>query len=142
MSDANRTRIFRKPVWLVVVLLLPVIGPLLWIFMGKGPVPSEASAPDNDTDYLRSIGNDREHDARIAELEEEMRKLDDEIAQARRTSMDQHPSNHTGAVPTLDATSPDVDPDATDLGAGDLGEPNLDDTKGKGPDQDSEGTRS
>jgi hypothetical protein len=71
-----------------------------------------------------------------------MRKLDDEIAQARRTSMDQHPSNHTGAVPTLDATSPDVDPDATDLGAGDLGEPNLDDTKGKGPDQDSEGTRS
>lgn len=132
MSDANRTRIFRKPIWLVIVLLLPVIGPLLWIFMGKGPVGKDQRAPDNDIDYLRSIGDDKAHDDRIAELEDEMRKLDDEIEQARRTSMNQHPSNHTGALPT-------IEPDDEQPREGD---DNLGDSPGTGPDSDSEGTRS
>lgn len=143
MSDANRTRIFRKPIWLVIVLLLPVIGPLLWMFMGKGPLGKDQRAPDNDVDYLRSIGNDKAHDDRIAELEDEMRKLDDEIEQARRTSMNQHPSNHTGAVPTIDAdgvteaeTSPSADGDpSTDSGT-------ETDNSGTDHDSDSEGTRS
>lgn len=133
MSDANRTRVFRKPIWLVIVLLLPVIGPLLWMFMGKGPFGGTQRAPDNDTQFLRTIGGDNEHDARIAELEDEMRKLDEEIEQARRTSMDQHPSNHTGSVPTVEAEGDAESPDDDE---------NLGGSTGKGPDSDSEGTRS
>lgn len=142
MSDANRTRIFRKPIWLVIVLLLPVIGPLLWMFMGKGPIGTDQRAPDNDVDYLRSIGNDKAHDDRIAELEDEMRKLDDEIEQARRTSMNQHPSNHTGAVPTIDAdgvtdAEADTSTDSPSTSSG-----TETDSSGTDHDSDSEGTRS
>lgn len=92
MTDVRRTKVLQKPIWLVVILLLPVVGPLLWIFVGKAPVASTPQAvppthPDNIAPRASS------HDARIRELEEEMRKLDEEIAQSRRTSMNQHPSN-------------------------------------------------
>lgn len=105
MSDAKRARVLQKPVWLVVILLLPVVGPLLWMFFGKVPrskMNAAPALPDDDPALHERLRADREHDARIRELEEEMRKLDEEIEEARQNTMRNHPSNHTGAQPVID----------------------------------------
>ncbi len=95
MTDARRTRVFQKPIWLVVILFLPVVGALLWMFMGKQSADTGAQpvVPDEDIAYLDRLRRDTEHDARIRDLEEQMRQLDAEIEQARRDTMKNHPSN-------------------------------------------------
>lgn len=74
----QRLRAFPKPVWIALVVVLPVIGPVLWLTVGKtrgargrGPV-----APDDDPRFLGTIGESA--DERIKRLEEELRKLDEE----------------------------------------------------------------
>lgn len=133
MFDAKRTKVMQKPIWLVVILLIPVIGPLLWIFIGKGSglVNGEAGGrpqliPD-DINYISDSKSESEHDARIAELEEQMRQLDEEIERDRQTTMRNHPSNHnTGAIPTIttDEVADEDDPD--DDGSKTNGEKNDD----------------
>lgn len=110
MFDSKRTKVMQKPIWLVVILLIPVIGPLLWMFIGKGSADSAKQAPaapqviPDDINYISDSKSEREHDARIAELEEQMRLLDEEIERDRQSTMRNHPSNHnTGAIPTVDA---------------------------------------
>ena len=64
-TPRERVRTLPKPLWLLVVLL-PVVGPLAWFFAGrpprktdrKGPRPGprvEPGAPDDDEDFLREL---------------------------------------------------------------------------------------
>lgn len=92
MSDARRIRVLSKPLWLVAILLLPVVGPICWILFGKGLVTlgsssssSSSSAgaggrgaagsaragasPDDDAEFLRRLR---------AETAAERRKLEAE----------------------------------------------------------------
>ncbi|WP_192496974.1 PLD nuclease N-terminal domain-containing protein [Gulosibacter chungangensis] len=124
MFDSKRTKVMQKPIWLVVILLIPVIGPLLWMFIGKGSGDSVMQTtvgtqiiPD-DINYISDPKSEREHDARIAELEEQMRLLDEEIERDRQSTMRNHPSNHnTGAIPTVEGE--DLDEDDTSKTNGD-----------------------
>jgi hypothetical protein len=82
MTHTPRVRAFPKPVWIAIVVALPVIGPLLWLIVGKaskGPAQgrSKGRAPDDDPGFLGSIDTESS-DERIRRLEEELRKLDDE----------------------------------------------------------------
>ena len=82
MTHAPKVRAFPKPVWIVVVVALPVIGPALWLLVGKAKPRSASSptgrkAPDDDPSFLGSIDTESSDD-RIKRLEEELRKLDDE----------------------------------------------------------------
>ena len=82
MTHAPKVRAFPKPVWIVVVVALPVIGPVLWLLVGKAKPRSASSAtsrkaPDDDPSFLGSIDTESSDD-RIKRLEEELRKLDDE----------------------------------------------------------------
>lgn len=62
-TPARQVRYMPKLVWLVVVVLLPFIGPLLWILLGaqrtKGTPPPKRRpggyGPDDDPDYLRGL---------------------------------------------------------------------------------------
>jgi hypothetical protein len=45
-----------KPVWLALVLLLPVFGALAWIVLGR---TERSVAPDDDPDFLRGIDEQR-----------------------------------------------------------------------------------
>ena len=83
MTHTPRVRAFPKPIWIIVVVALPVIGPLLWLFVGKAktrrikPGSGPGRAPDDDPRFLGNL--DREgSDERIRRLEEELRKLDEE----------------------------------------------------------------
>jgi hypothetical protein len=83
MTHTPRVRAFPKPVWIVVIVVLPIIGPVLWLLVGKSKPKtpktySAGRAPDDDPSFLSAIDRE-ESDERIRKLEEELRKLDDEV---------------------------------------------------------------
>ncbi|MDQ0615502.1 cbb3-type cytochrome oxidase subunit 3 [Microbacterium sp. W4I4] len=81
VQPATRHRGVSKSVWVLIVVLLPVIGGILWFTLGRlsrGEVDTGyVVPPDDDPQVLRRMGN-AEQDARIRELEEELARLDDE----------------------------------------------------------------
>lgn len=81
LTDRSRVRGLQKPLWAVLVVVLPVIGGLLWLFIGKArrtSRPSRVIAPDDDPDFLGTLN--REDVARRAEQEERLRRLEQELA--------------------------------------------------------------
>ena len=71
-------------VWVFVIILVPVVGALLWLFIGRGSnrtsapgrgVPRQV-APDDDPDFLKSLGRDRLQEERIRQMEQELADLD------------------------------------------------------------------
>ena len=81
VQPATRHRGVSKGVWIAIVILIPVIGGILWFAIGRfragGKGSSRYIAPDDDPEFLRSLGK-TEQDARIRQLEEELARLDDE----------------------------------------------------------------
>mgnify|MGYP003583594513 CR=1 FL=1 len=80
VQPPTRHRGVSKPVWILIVVLLPVLGGLLWLIVGRGRAPSVAArrAPDDDPEFLGRIGTISDQDERIRRLEEELAQLDAE----------------------------------------------------------------
>jgi hypothetical protein len=82
MTDKRRTRGLPKALWVLVILLLPVIGAVLWFTLGKdrgkGYSAPRQTAPDDDPDFLRRLGTEKEQEERIRRLEQELADLDDD----------------------------------------------------------------
>lgn len=81
-SRSGEVRVLPRLVWLLVVIVVPVVGPILWLVCGRpvahrgeggfgarlrgprGPRPAHPSkpprpvAPDDDPDFLRGLGRD------------------------------------------------------------------------------------
>jgi hypothetical protein len=81
LTERTRVRAFPKPVWALGVVLLPVIGGILWLAVGKarrrGPA-ARPVAPDDDPAFLRTLSSDEI--AKRAEQEERLRRLEQELA--------------------------------------------------------------
>ncbi|MFT4158293.1 MAG: PLDc N-terminal domain-containing protein [Microbacterium sp.] len=80
VQPATRHRGVPKAVWIAIVILIPVIGGVLWFALGRrrgGENGARPYAPDDDPEFLRRIDK-KQQDARIAELEAELARLDDE----------------------------------------------------------------
>ncbi|GAA2546617.1 hypothetical protein HD598_002042 [Neomicrococcus aestuarii] len=95
LSDSRRVRSISKPAWILAIVLLPLVGALLWFWLGRpisGPRPAVASAsgydapgrptaPDDDDAFLRNLERQRELKKREEELkrrEEELKKREGE----------------------------------------------------------------
>jgi hypothetical protein len=82
ISPAARVRSIPKPAWFVVIVLFPLIGAILWFFLGRPRKNSGApDAPPKDVvDRPTTTGpfSTESVDDRIARLEEELKRLDDE----------------------------------------------------------------
>jgi hypothetical protein len=81
MTDNHRARGIPKPLWVLVILFIPIIGAVLWFVIGKdrragGKV--RQLAPDDDPAFLRGLGKDKEQEERIRRLEQELAELDDD----------------------------------------------------------------
>ncbi|WP_432986557.1 PLD nuclease N-terminal domain-containing protein [Dactylosporangium sp. CA-233914] len=90
-SERGDIRGLPRPVWVLVILLVPIVGPVVWFFAGR-PVSLEqragvaaggrkrVTAPDDDPDFLRNI--DTTQSRRDAELlrrwEEDLKRRDDD----------------------------------------------------------------
>ena len=114
MTDPKRTRALSKPVWLIVALCVPVVGPILWILFGKGLMlkssPAAQSAPDDDESFLRSLGDDAAHNDRIRQLEAELAALDEQFDRPATPRADD-------ASPARPATEAAAEPAPTDASA-------------------------
>lgn len=79
MADSRRARGVPKPVWVVICVVLPVIGGILWLTVGKGDGHQQQSQarPDDDP-HFGAMSTDNV-DLRIADLEQQLRALDDEV---------------------------------------------------------------
>ena len=82
LTDVRRVRALNKVAWVIIIVVLPVIGAILWFFLGKerqdrGGEPRQV-APDDDPNFLRNLRRDEEQDERIRRLEQELAELDDD----------------------------------------------------------------
>ncbi|WP_427015505.1 PLDc N-terminal domain-containing protein [Pseudarthrobacter sp. P1] len=110
-SDPADVRSVPKPVWLVVVVLLPVIGWALWYLLGRpqyadtapaggpgrlGPLTGGRGpgpvAPDDDPEFLRNLAV-RRHQQEEAER---LRKLKAELDAREAKLREQHPDAGAG----------------------------------------------
>ncbi|MDH6235645.1 PLD nuclease N-terminal domain-containing protein [Cryobacterium sp. CG_9.6] len=91
LFDRNRVRGLPRWVWILVIVLVPLIGPLLWLFVGRGrgttPVGRSfrTVAPDDDPDFLRSLNVDKDDRERLRRLEEDLANLDNPDATDKKT---------------------------------------------------------
>jgi hypothetical protein len=99
-----RHRGVSKPVWILIVVLIPVLGGILWLIVGRvrGSAVAARRAPDDDPEFLGRIGTISDQDERIRRLEEELAQLDAEADDPRDT--------RAGTSPAPDA-EPDETPD-------------------------------
>jgi len=78
LTARNRLRSLNKFVWIVVVILIPVVGATLWFVLGKSRASNVNNVVGADDDpNFQSPGSETSRD-RIARLEDELRRLDDE----------------------------------------------------------------
>lgn len=83
MSDPKRVRGVSKPIWVILIVLLPFAGAMLWFTVGKARGRENvALAPDDDPAFA-SPGSApglpiNDMDARLRDLEEQLKALDDE----------------------------------------------------------------
>lgn len=87
LLSPTRHRGVSKPVWILIVVLLPVLGGILWFIVGRGRqrTAPESTAPDDDLEFLGSIGSISDQDERIRRLEAELAALDAEDADPDRS---------------------------------------------------------
>ncbi|MGV3733631.1 MAG: PLDc N-terminal domain-containing protein [Microcella sp.] len=86
LTERARVRAFPKPVWALGVVLLPVVGGVLWLAVGKARrrgASARPVAPDDDPAFLSTLSSDElakraEQDERLRRLEQELADLDDD----------------------------------------------------------------
>ncbi|MBX7444771.1 MULTISPECIES: PLD nuclease N-terminal domain-containing protein [unclassified Arthrobacter] len=89
-TEGRLTRGISKPAWIIVMIILPVLGAILWLLIGRPrgtrPQPqafAHPTAPDDDPDFLRNLEARRRNQAEA----ERLRKLKDELdAKARENN--------------------------------------------------------
>jgi hypothetical protein len=93
--DRKRIRGLPRWVWIFVIVLVPLIGPLLWLLVGHGratttPRSLRSVAPDDDIEFLRGLNgggvktdggesrpfNEKDQQERIRRMEQDLADLD------------------------------------------------------------------
>ncbi|MGP9607255.1 hypothetical protein CQ010_09955 [Arthrobacter sp. MYb211] len=85
-TERHRVRSLPKTAWLVIIILLPLLGPGLWFVLGRPAAgasksPDKQNAPDDDEDFLRQLEIWRRQQQRETELkarEEELKRKERE----------------------------------------------------------------
>jgi len=81
--DPSRVRALPKGLWVIIIILIVIIGPILWFTLGRERLEkrnagrySGPTAPDDDPEFLRRIANEKEQEQRIRDLEQQLSELD------------------------------------------------------------------
>ena len=92
VEDKDRIRGLPRFAWVFLILLAPLLGSIAyfvagrplptgrgtgWSLTGGASRPTRPIAPDDDPEFLRSIGKPRTEEADLRRWEEELRRKDD-----------------------------------------------------------------
>lgn len=99
-TEGRLTRGISKPAWIIVMILLPVLGAILWLLIGRPRNAAQPqqnyphpTAPDDDPDFLRNLEARRRNQAeaeRLKKLKAELEaKAKDDRGKPRRGT-DEH----------------------------------------------------
>lgn len=148
MADGRRARGVSKPVWVVLVVVLPVIGGVLWFTIGKGAVPAKRpTPPDDDPRFAGTRMSKDAVDEHMRDLEARLRELDDEVypGEAQSKAQDPAPRERQEQKPAAqDPTPPTKGKDAAseaDPNADDAPNPKADPEVKPNPDGDAGAAR-
>lgn len=71
VADRTRVRGLPRPAWFIVIVLVPLVGALLWFFLGRPRRQNggnrrrsapRTQGPDDDPDFLRRLQRDLDKD--------------------------------------------------------------------------------
>ncbi|HEY0373266.1 MAG TPA: PLDc N-terminal domain-containing protein [Amnibacterium sp.] len=88
LTERARVRGISKPLWLLVVLLLPVLGGVLWFLIGRGPLRRRFLPPDDDPSFLGG-GTGPAPAPAHAPIDDELALLEQELANLDSDSDDE-----------------------------------------------------
>ncbi|PZF26615.1 hypothetical protein DEJ05_08915 [Curtobacterium sp. MCLR17_045] len=86
----QRVRSLRRGVWLLLVIILPVLGGVLWFLLGRTPAADPGASaryrgPEDDPDFLRTtpepgttLTDKDQDDATLRDLEDQFHERDDD----------------------------------------------------------------
>lgn len=83
----SRIKTLNKVAWVFIIILVPLVGPILWLVIGKergSDRPAERArdarplAHDDDPTFLHNTDRFESQEARIRRLEAELKALNDE----------------------------------------------------------------
>lgn len=126
--DRNRIRGVPRWGWILVIILIPVIGAVLWLVIGRGRRGSPAAggrttrqiAPDDDPDFLRGLDRATNRQQRIRDLEQELADFDKDFDSDLDTGLGAGDTTRDGpASRPGTAGTTGIDPKKTDPGDGD-----------------------
>lgn len=81
LTPERQVRALPKPLWLLVILLFPLVGAVLWFGFGRDRrAPVRRTAPDDDPEFLRSLGRPRRAALPAHVDEETIRRLEQELS--------------------------------------------------------------
>lgn len=105
MLAKDRVRGLPRPAWIVLIMVLPLVGLVLWFTIGRGPVvPKPRPVAPEDSPMFLSENERADQDARIRELEEQLLALDaEEQAAAQQAAEEQAKRGPGGRGEGVDA---------------------------------------
>jgi hypothetical protein len=111
-AEAGEVRVLPRPVWVVVILLFPLIGSVVYFLAGR-PQPAETGgggvlarsghpasprppAPDDDPDFLRTIDRRTRaaNEERLQRWEDDLRRREEELRK-RNNPLDDPPADRS-----------------------------------------------
>lgn len=139
-TDGRQTRGISKPAWLIVVTVLPVIGAILWLLIGRprGTPPvrqnySHPTSPDDDPDFLRNLELRRRNQAEAVRLKKLKDELEAKAAPTEGTGPAASEAGSSGPTgtrgPAGKGSGTDADEAASDAGNGDADTHETDERK-------------
>ncbi|PSK96380.1 phospholipase D-like protein [Haloactinopolyspora alba] len=87
-TESERIRSLNRFLWLAIIVLLPVVGPILWLVLGKADPaqqraaepPPQQVAPDDDPEFLRQLREiDQSHEKMLGDWEADLRRREEEL---------------------------------------------------------------
>ncbi|WP_232827203.1 PLDc N-terminal domain-containing protein [Jiangella endophytica] len=87
-TDSTRFRSLNRIAWVAIIVLIPLVGPVLWLVLGKERTrqqrptapPARPLAPDDDPEFLRHLRDiDTKHEQMLNQWEADLRRREDEI---------------------------------------------------------------
>lgn len=120
-TPGPQVRVLPKPVWILAIIVIPLIGALLWLFFGPARQPKplnqqpRPSSPDDDAEFLRRLDAQRRQKAREEELnrrEQQLNKREDKLrsTDSENPAEGSNQSNQSGQGSTSEQSQKPTEP--------------------------------